>query len=438
MPDHPTNDLIFVSIAAYRDAQLVPTIRDCIAKARHPERLRFGICWQHGDEEQPLPFTGDERIRILDIDWRASRGACWARAEIMKLWQGEAWFMQVDSHCRFAASWDTKLIAAMEKTSSPRPILSTYASGFTPATPEKPRERLGGRPQLMAIQTFFPEGLPQLKPLDIFDLPQRTQPMRARFLAAGFLFTIGQFVEDVGYDPELYFFGEEIAITLRAFTHGYDLFHPLEIIVWHDYVRSYATRHWEDHTSASVTNTWEILDTPSRNKIKSLLAGERVESYGLGSLRSLEDYEAFAGISFRERKVQDYTRRALEPPNPPAPANWTEKIYTWLVRILIDPKQLPPASFDRPAFWYVTIHDEEGFEIYRRDFPGSELQIITGDEPKIALVCELQSGIIPFSWTVWPVDQDHGWLQKLKGVLEEGDYAIIKEDEEAVDPDQKK
>src|SRR5262249_27589752 len=47
---------IFVSIAAYRDPQLVPTIQDCLAKARYPEQLRFGISWQHGPEESSLPF----------------------------------------------------------------------------------------------------------------------------------------------------------------------------------------------------------------------------------------------------------------------------------------------------------------------------------------------------------------------------------------------
>ena len=41
------NNLIFVSIAAYRDHQLIPTIEDCIGKADNPEHLRFGICWQH-------------------------------------------------------------------------------------------------------------------------------------------------------------------------------------------------------------------------------------------------------------------------------------------------------------------------------------------------------------------------------------------------------
>lgn len=436
IPAAPEHALIFVSIASYRDQQLEPTIRDCIAKARHPQRLRFGICWQHGDDEQPLPFAHHAHVRILDIDWRDSRGACWARAEIMKFWQGEDYFMQVDSHCRFATAWDERLIATMAQTGSPKPLLSTYASGFTPSLDGSP-ERLGGYPQLMAIQTFTPEGLPQLKPVDIPDWQTRTMPMRARFLAAGFLFTLGKFVGEVGYDPELYFFGEEIAMTLRAFTHGYDLFHPNEVLIWHDYVRAYAKRHWQDHTSDSDAETqqpardWSKLDVPSREKIRRLLSGQPVESYSLGKDRTLAEYEAFAGLSFREHKVQDYTRRLFEPPNPPIDPGWTSRIYPWIVRILIDPQQLPPAAFAQPAFWYVTLHDEDGREIYRRDFPGSEFATVTGTESKIALVCEFESGILPASWTVWPVSSSSQWLRKIKGTLAEDDYAILREEQDA-------
>ena len=102
--------MIFVSIASYRDPQLIPTVEDCMCKARRPEGLRFGICWQHGVEQTVLPFLQDERFRIRDVPWRESQGACWARAEVMKLWRGEDWFLQVDSHCRFAVGWDETLI----------------------------------------------------------------------------------------------------------------------------------------------------------------------------------------------------------------------------------------------------------------------------------------------------------------------------------------
>ena len=123
---------VFVSIAAYRDPQLNAAIADCLRKAHNPEQLRFGIYWQHAAEDLPPAYAGDDRFQILDILWQDSRGACWARAEAMKLWRGEEWFLQVDSHCRFAAGWDERLIRMMGETGSPKPVLSTYATPFTP------------------------------------------------------------------------------------------------------------------------------------------------------------------------------------------------------------------------------------------------------------------------------------------------------------------
>ena len=57
-------DKIFVQIASYRDPELVPTIRDCIAKAKHPERLTFGINWQR-DENESLEEYTDEELREM-------------------------------------------------------------------------------------------------------------------------------------------------------------------------------------------------------------------------------------------------------------------------------------------------------------------------------------------------------------------------------------
>ncbi|MGF7180311.1 GlcNAc-transferase family protein [Tunturiibacter psychrotolerans] len=416
------NNLIFVSIAAYRDPQLIPTIEDCIVKAKHPERLRFGICWQHDPESDTLPLRNDDCFRILAIDWRESRGACWARSEVMKLWRGEDWFLQVDSHCRFAWEWDAKLIDEMKQTESSKPILSTYAAPFTPGGDEVLIEG----PLQMAFQGFTEDGIPHMKPMAIADWRNLTRPRRARFLSAGFLFAQGGFVDEIGYDPELYFLGEEAAMTLRAFTSGYDLFHPQETIVWHDYGRPKAPKHWGDHVEESnAGRSWQELDLRSRDKVRKLLAGQPVESYGLGSVRSLEDYEAYAGLLFKLRKVQDYTVRCGEPPNPEAAVDWTGQIFPWMVRITFDRDGLPVAAFDDPELWYVGVQDADHVEIYRRDIPSSQLASLQTAEPKIVLVCEFESGAVPVSWTVWPVSRSLGWLTRIEGTLGDGDYTIV-------------
>jgi hypothetical protein len=444
------NQQIFISIASYRDQQLVPTIEDLLAKADEPGLLHFGICWQRDPEDPQLPFRGDPRFQVLDVDWRDSRGACWARAEIMKLWSGEQWFLQVDSHCRFVQGWDTKLIRMMGQTESPKPILSTYANAFEPREPgSDAREFLVGPPHLIAIETFNDLGLPILKPVPIPDLASRNRPMAARFLAAGFLFAPGSFVEEVPYDPELYFFGEEISMTMRAFTAGYDLFHPIEDVVWHDYVRAYATRHWNDHerpTPEAVTKTlppgkesdWSDLDRISRQKVHQLLCGAPSEitdtsnpadPFGLGTIRTRQQYEQYAGVSFQLRKLQDYTRLALEPPNPPADADWPSRIYTWMIRITVKVQMLAPVALENLTFLVVTIQDEERREIRRHDFQRKEMAI-DDTESEIVLVCEIQSGIIPAFWTMQPFSRTRGWGSKIHHALSESDYTILAEDEE--------
>lgn len=64
-----------------------------------------------------------------------------------------------------------------------------------------------------------------------------TEPVPARFYSGHFTFADGIFAEEVQHDPTFYFHGEEITIAVRAYTHGYDSFHPHKILAWHEYTR---------------------------------------------------------------------------------------------------------------------------------------------------------------------------------------------------------
>lgn len=415
-----------MSLAAYRDPQLLSTVQDCIRKANDPARLRFGICWQRDADNPPLPWRDDSRFRVLDVNWRESKGACWARAEIMKLWRGEDWFLQVDSHCRFADGWDAVLVRMMTETGSQKPILSTYASPFTPGDTEILRDG----PLQMVFQQFTSEGIPQLRPVALPLGRISKRPLRARFLAAGFLFAPGRFVDEVPYDPELYFMGEESAMTVRAFTHGYDLFHPAETIVWHDYIRADAKKHWGDHSdTADVPSPWSKLDEISRRKVQRLLLGEPLESFGLGQARTLKEYEAYAGLSFRHKKVQGYTLRGDEPPNPDASADWPDKIYPWIAKIRFTQEQIPEGSLSDPMSWSLSILDREGFEVCHRDIGPEELGPLAGAKGELAIVCEFSSDTIPANWTLWPLTRSGKWLRKFGGQFSDEDFSILKNED---------
>src|ERR1700722_1020159 len=336
-PGGGDEDTIFVSIASYRDPELEPTIDDCLAKARWPERLRFGISWDHGPEESPLARFDDPAFRVLDVDWRDSRGACWARAEIMKLWDNEKWFLQLDSHLRFAQDWDAKLLDQAAATGSPKPVLTTYGTTFVPGEPGPFSEE----PMLLEFRCFTPDGILLINPYPIPNWQATTRPIRGRFLGAMLLFAPGQFVSDVPYDPDLYFLGEEITLAVRAFTHGYDLFHPGELIAWYEYTRDQKPKHWTDHTKENGFDVeWRERDEPSKVRVVQLLTHPHTGTFGCGVERSVADYEAYAGVSFVHRRVQSYTRRRLEPPNPSCDGDWAANTRDHVVKLVIPSDQL--------------------------------------------------------------------------------------------------
>lgn len=407
---------MFVSIASYRDPQLVPTIRDCLDKARHPERLRFGICWQHGDEEVLPSWLGARQFSVLDVDWRESEGACWARAEIMKLWRGEEWYLQLDSHHRFVADWDVQLLEQAALTASNKPILSAFPPYFTLDGDA------GAEPLLTTHDRFDADGIALPAGRAFPDWRPGLAPRRTRFLSAAFLFAPGSFVEDVPYDPLLYFHGEETVLSLRAFTHGYDLFQPCELLLWHLYSRDYRSKHWDDHLlERGVQIGWGERDARSRARIKQFLAEPFVGRFGLGSERTLADYEAYAGISFEHCRVQDHTRLGLEPPNPPREPDWAMHVRDRHVAVEIDLAELPRAAVEDADFWCLGVHDELQRELHRVDLDGTQLDgLLAAGRGSVLLEAHFESEADPASITVIPHSASGGWLRALTREVTDG------------------
>jgi hypothetical protein len=403
----------FISIAAYRDPELAPTLRHCLQQARYPDALRFGICWQHAPEEAAPDAFDDTRVRVIDVPWQESRGACWARAAIMSLWDNEAYFLQLDSHHRFADGWDARLLAMAEQTSASKPVLTTYGSPYTPDAATLP----AGEPFRIEFDRFSEDGIPMFCPGVLPGWQERTRPARARFISAHMLFAPASFIEDVPYDPDLYFTGEEITLAIRAYTHGYDLFHPQQHILWHEFSRQYRVKHWDDHVHArGIRHAWHERDASSRARIRRLFDGADLGRFGLGTQRSQADYEAYAGLSLKHSAVQDATLRHEEPPNPPAPEGWATVAREWRVSIELDRASLPAVALVGSAFWYVGFHAADRSELYRQDADADELRrLLNAASPTITLMRCFVSSARPATWTVWPADSALNWLGKIEG-----------------------
>jgi len=269
----------------------------------------------------------------------------------------------------------------------------------------------------MDFDHFTSDGIPLFRPRVIPDWPTLERPLRARFLSAHFLFTLGNFIDEVRYDPDLYFHGEEIMLAIRAFTCGYALLHPSEHILWHEYTRAYRIKHWDDHVQArGVALEWHERDAVSREKVRQFLLAPHIGPFGCGTERSFAEYEAYAGLSFRHRAAQDATLRGEEPPNPPVPSSWATQPREWRVRIVLDRAALEPEALADSPFWYVGFHDADKAEIHREDAGADELrEVLRGDARKLVIERQFTSARQPTSWTVWPVDRTGNWLGKLEG-----------------------
>jgi len=212
---------IFIQIASYRDPQLIPTIKDCIDKAKKPENLVFGICRQFHPEDgfdNLSEYENDKRFRILNIPYQESTGVCWARNQVQQLYKGEKYTLQLDSHMRFEQDWDDtliKMIKQLQKKGYKKPLLTGYVSSFDPEN--DPQGRVT-EPWRMVFDRFTPEGVVFFLPEVIPNWKDLKEPIPTRFYSAHFAFTLGEFSKEVQHDPEYYFHGEEISIAVRAYT----------------------------------------------------------------------------------------------------------------------------------------------------------------------------------------------------------------------------
>ena len=87
----------------------------------------------------------------------------------------------------------------------------------------------------------------RLSPSRSFERQPRSVPAYAPFVAAGFFFGPADFLHEVPFDPLLpwIFMGEEISMSARLWTAGYDIFAPTVNVLNHYYVRRHYPKFWE-------------------------------------------------------------------------------------------------------------------------------------------------------------------------------------------------
>ncbi|MCD0458685.1 FkbM family methyltransferase [Roseiconus lacunae] len=301
---------IFVRIAAYRDEETAPTIRDLFQKAAVPERISVAVCWQYqpGVDPETLEIPGFQgQIQVLSVPKDESLGVCWARHRTELMWNGEEYTLQVDSHMRFEQNWDQILIEQLAACPSDKAVLSSNPPGYQLPDKLDPNPR----PIVKRARPFSRIGNLRCRGVWLDKYP--SEPLVHAFISAAFLFSKSELLQEVPYDPYLYFDQEEICYAIRLYTHGWTLYLPTRSTLFHlynvkdDSGKFIRTLDWQSNKQGRLVSDLALkrFNHLTRHEYSTDEDVVReLDRYGLGNVRTLDEFELNFGLDFRTKTVR--------------------------------------------------------------------------------------------------------------------------------------
>lgn len=256
LPREPVADgKIFVSIASYRDPELVPTVADLLKKAAEPRKIVLCICIQDIEpdrtrEDLQRVCTDKCELRIITMSHLEARGPTWARYLIQTQWRGEQYFLQIDSHMRFTPMWDVAVVDCLGRCPGDKVCLTNYVAMYNIRSGAiNPAKTLRGGLLVSGIDKK--DGFMRFNSPFV---PRMRRPQKTWCWSACFSFSSSSLILDAPYDPftPYLFFGEENDIAARLHHHGWALYAPDTPICFTTFVRSYRHTYWKDHPNATI------------------------------------------------------------------------------------------------------------------------------------------------------------------------------------------
>ncbi len=216
---------------------------------------------------------------------------------------------------RLNLDWDSEMIEQWKAAKNEMAVLTTYpsdvdghynktsAKSLTKNVPKMCNTDFDDEDDtsLILIHGQQPSGYPDIQ----------GEPTLQPFWAAGFSFARGHFTLQLPYDQYLpmVFQGEEISMTLRGFTYGYDFYTPDRQLLFHDYSQDgeqKVNKFWKDSLS------FQSVRTLSEARLIGIAYGGtelkwnnlEEKKYGLGKIRSAQKFFDTFGIDIRNKKIQ--------------------------------------------------------------------------------------------------------------------------------------
>ena len=293
-------DKILIEIASYCDSELLNTVNSALIQADFPNRIYFAICYQSDNLEDYDKLKKIENCKVTYMSEKEAKGSVYARYLCQQMIEDEKYIYQIDAHMRFVKHWDTKIISQLESLNDNKAILSTYPPSCTEEMMQLPLDdKVYDTPADGGV--MYTNGFRDSSSyfLQCRSIPIKNNDVRAykrnAFVAAGNFFTYSEAHKEVFYDKEMYFYGDELPMAIRLFTYGWNVYNPGESYVYHQYERK--SQKFPPVTDAMKNENIRFMNLLNLND------GIDIGNFGLGTVRTLNEYEEFSGIDFRNKIV---------------------------------------------------------------------------------------------------------------------------------------
>jgi glycosyltransferase involved in cell wall biosynthesis len=276
---------IFVQIAAYRDSDITNTIKSAIVEAANPDRITIGICLQ--DTESVYQKLKTLPVLIKYVPYKETKGLGWARKQAQKLATDEKYTMQIDGHMRFSKNWDKDGIQMLKNCPSKKAIISHLCPDWRDGNWQDHRS--------YTLATYvYHEDIVMMCDGTLV----KNKLMEQAFICAHYMLTTTDFFKEVPIDPKLGYWYEESGTALRAWTYGWNFYAPNKIIVRHTWTHNNIQREEQP-------NKHLFSQELSKKRWRRLcgMDSEPLKDYGIGTVRTIEEYEKFSGLNFKNQTM---------------------------------------------------------------------------------------------------------------------------------------
>ena len=300
---------IFVQIATYRDLEVTPTILDAIKQSSGNHTINFGVHTVYVEESE-INVPDLPNVKHAESKAPENIGLGIGRALAHQFYDGEDYYLQCDSHSRFIKNWDEVAMHSVlnyQIQGIHKPLLTMYTANYWyPSLTAKFVEKYFIAPGYLSDISFH-ENPDQFRATRIplqTAMPIKNNNIFVKSVSGGSIFTVKGFQP---FNTEIAFYGEEIWLAARAYTHGFDIVVPDEQYMYHLYYNHEKPAEinkrkllWSDYPTE-----FEALDIISKALIYKTLTEGTTGEMLLGTDRTIAEYGTYAGLDFVNGELVD-------------------------------------------------------------------------------------------------------------------------------------